>query len=151
MSFRRPSKCFLSLIFALCWAGVFGMAPAVRAAERAPGLPPGVERLASVEGMTEYRLPNGLSVLLFPDPSKQTITVNITYRVGSRNEGYGETGMAHLLEHLMFKGSTHHRNIPPQRRHGTRRLVRGCVRGSVGAGAGDDSGAGGPKCAGGAH
>src|SRR5512133_1707014 len=62
-------------------------------------------RGATVEGITEYRLPNGLRVLLFPDPGKPTITVDITYLVGSRNEGYGETGMAHLLEHLLFKGT----------------------------------------------
>src|SRR5690349_5224542 len=59
----------------------------------------------TVEGITEYRLQNGLRVLLFPDPSKQTITVNITYMVGSKHENYGETGMAHLLEHLVFKGT----------------------------------------------
>lgn len=68
-------------------------------------LPAGVTRGATVEGITEYRLPNGMRVLLFPDPSKQTITVNVTYLVGSKHENYGETGMAHLLEHLMFKGS----------------------------------------------
>ena len=67
--------------------------------------------VASVEGITEYRLPNGLRFLLFPDQSKQQITVNITYLVGSRHEGYGETGMAHLLEHLVFKGSTDHPDI----------------------------------------
>ena len=67
--------------------------------------------VASVEGITEYQLPNGLRFLLFPDQSKQQITVNITYLVGSRHEGYGETGMAHLLEHLVFKGSTDHPNI----------------------------------------
>ncbi len=59
----------------------------------------------SVEGITEYRLPNGLRVLLAPDASKPTTTVNITYMVGSRHENYGETGMAHLLEHLVFKGT----------------------------------------------
>jgi len=68
----------------------------------------------TVEGITEYDLANGLRVLLFPDSSKPTITVNITYLVGSRNEGYGETGMAHLLEHMMFKGTPHHRNIPQE-------------------------------------
>lgn len=79
------------------------------------------ERVTSVEGITEYRLPNGLRVLLFPDPTKQTITVNITYLVGSRHENYGETGMAHLLEHLLFKGSTKHKNIPQElSEHGAR-------------------------------
>ncbi|MEN9559626.1 MAG: hypothetical protein RLZZ502_837, partial [Pseudomonadota bacterium] len=61
--------------------------------------------LRSVEGISEYRLDNGLTVLLFPDPSKPITTVNITYKVGSRHENYGETGMAHLLEHLLFKGT----------------------------------------------
>ncbi len=72
------------------------------------------QKAVSAEGITEYRLANGLQVLLFPDPTKPTITVNITYRVGSRHEGYGETGMAHLLEHLMFKGSKSHPNIPQE-------------------------------------
>ena len=42
------------------------------------------------------------------------MTVNIIYRVGSRHEGYGETGMAHLLEHLVFKGTPKHPNIPAE-------------------------------------
>jgi zinc protease len=75
-------------------------------------MPAGVTRGASVEGITEYNLANGLKVLLFPDQTKQTITVNITYLVGSRHENYGETGMAHLLEHLVFKGTPRHPNIP---------------------------------------
>ena len=66
-------------------------------------------QFTSVEGITEYRLSNGLRVLLAPDASKPTTTVNITYMVGSRHENYGETGMAHLLEHLVFKGTT---NLP---------------------------------------
>ncbi|MGH9835622.1 MAG: M16 family metallopeptidase [Blastocatellia bacterium] len=80
-----------------------------------------IERVTTVEGITEYRLPNGLRVLLFPDPTKQTITVNITYLVGSRHENYGETGMAHLLEHLVFKGTPKHPNIPQElTEHGSR-------------------------------
>src|SRR4051812_47457513 len=63
------------------------------------------KKVTTVEGITEYRLDNGLRVLLFPDASKPTITVNVTYFVGSRHEGYGETGMAHLLEHMLFKGT----------------------------------------------
>ncbi|MDO9194582.1 MAG: pitrilysin family protein, partial [Undibacterium sp.] len=68
-------------------------------------LPQGVTQITHVEGITEYRLQNGLKVLLMPDASKPTVTVNVTYLVGSRHENYGETGMAHLLEHLMFKGT----------------------------------------------
>ena len=70
--------------------------------------------VTSVEGVTEYRLSNGLRVLLMPDTSKATVTVNVTYLVGSRFEGYGETGMAHLLEHLQFKGTPSHLNIPDE-------------------------------------
>jgi zinc protease len=65
----------------------------------------GQTKITSVEGITEYKLDNGLNVLLFPDNSKPTVTVNITYLVGSRHEGGGETGMAHLLEHMLYKGT----------------------------------------------
>jgi zinc protease len=86
-----------------------------------PSLPKGVTRGPSVEGITEYRLDNGLVVLLFPDPSKETITVNMTYLVGSKHENYGETGMAHLLEHMVFKGSPKHKDIPKElSEHGSR-------------------------------
>jgi len=94
---------------------------AVNAAATNPvDVPKGVVFVTSVEGIDEYKLPNGLRVLLFADPSKET-TVNITYLVGSRHEDYGETGMAHLLEHLLFKGSTNHVNIPQElTAHGSR-------------------------------
>ncbi len=68
-------------------------------------LPRGVVAGPSVGGITEYKLPNGLTVLLFPDETQAKLTVNITYLVGSRHENYGETGSAHLLEHMLFKGS----------------------------------------------
>jgi len=59
--------------------------------------------VTSVEGINEYELTNGLRVLLLPDQSQSNIAVNIVYKVGSRHEGYGESGMAHLLEHMLFK------------------------------------------------
>src|SRR5438067_12322900 len=74
-------------------------------------LPKGVQSITSVEGITEYAFPNGLHVLLFPDASKPKVTVNMTYLVGSRHEGYGETGMAHLLEHLHFLQTKTRANI----------------------------------------
>ena len=80
-------------------------------AASAQTLPPGVEKRSSVAGITEYGFPNGLRVLLFPDASSPRITVNMTYLVGSRHEGYGESGMAHLLEHLNFIRTTDNRNI----------------------------------------
>src|SRR6188768_2746769 len=98
LSFLRPL--FLCLLaFQASW-------PAL-----AQGLPAGLASVRSVEGVDEYRLKNGLQVLLVPDDSKPSTTVNVTYRVGSRYESYGETGMAHLLEHLLFKGTPTTRNV----------------------------------------
>ena len=74
-------------------------------------LPPGVQKGPSMGGIGEYDFPNGLKVLLYPDPAEPKITVNVTYLVGSRFEGYGETGMAHLLEHLDFIETTNGRHI----------------------------------------
>ena len=97
----------LALACALALSGLSGLATA-------DGITPpkGVSAGACVEGICEYRLANGLRVLLFPDASKPTVTVNLTYLVGSVDENYGETGMAHLLEHLMFKGTPHNADIP---------------------------------------
>ena len=80
-------------------------------ASAAIALPQGITQGATVEGITEYRLQNGLRVLLFPDPTQAKTTVNITFLVGSRMENYGETGMAHLLEHMTFKGTPTQGNI----------------------------------------
>ena len=94
-------------------AGVLMAAGVLAHAQIAPAAAPvgGVQFFTEVEGISEYRLPNGLRVLLAPDGSKPTTTVNVTYRVGSRHENYGETGMAHLLEHLVFKGTATRGNI----------------------------------------
>ena len=73
---------------------------------------PAPKRVATVEGITEYQFENGLRLLLFPDNSQSKVSLNMTVLVGSRNEGYGETGMAHLLEHMVFKGTPTHTNIP---------------------------------------
>src|SRR5919197_6732668 len=120
----RAAKCRFAL--ALFVVNALFAAPLARASapprqQAAAALPAGVERVTSVEGITEYRLKNGLRVLMFPDQTKQTITVNITSLVGSAREGYGETGMAHLLEHMVFKGSPRHTNIPAElTSHGAR-------------------------------
>ena len=67
--------------------------------------PAALTKVLELEGITEYRLSNGVKVLLFPDGSKPQFTINVTVNVGSRHEGYGESGMAHLLEHMLFKGT----------------------------------------------
>lgn len=59
--------------------------------------------ITAVEGIKEFEVNNGLRVLLLPDGSRTNIAVNIVYKVGSRHEGYGESGMAHLIEHMLFK------------------------------------------------
>jgi zinc protease len=69
-------------------------------------------KVASIEDVTEYRLANGARVLLYPEQSRPTVTVNMTVLVGSRHEGYGESGMAHLLEHMVFKGTPKHPQVP---------------------------------------
>jgi zinc protease len=74
---------------------------------------PAPQKIITIEGITAYHLDNGLRVLLFPDHSRPTVTGNMTVLVGARHEGYGEAGMAHLLEHLVFaKGTPTHPNIP---------------------------------------
>lgn len=98
----------LSVVFTLLLGGCLGNAQDDGSAGASSAE---IEEITTVEGITEYRLDNGLRVLLFPDPTKENITVNVTYHVGSKHENYGETGMAHLLEHLLFKGSTNHPDI----------------------------------------
>jgi len=66
------------------------------------------KKIGTIEGLTEYQLDNGLRVVIFPEPSVAKVTVNMTILVGSRHEGYGEAGMAHLLEHMLFKPTPSH-------------------------------------------
>lgn len=110
MSFVSPRRLTSAGILALTLFAATPVSAQVRPtqarpSQRAAQAAPKATKVASVEGITEYSLPNGMRVLLFPDPSKPTVTVNMTYLVGSRHEGYGEAGMAHLLEHLLFKGT----------------------------------------------
>ena len=85
---------------------------AASAAQPVPAPLPEPQAVRELEGIQEYRLANGLQVLLFPDPAATTSLTNIVYRVGSRHEGAGEAGMAHLLEHLLFKGVPSVADIP---------------------------------------
>lgn len=103
-------RLWLPLLLALGLAGTPFVDSAAQPAGTAATLPEGMTSVGQVEGIADYRLANGLQVLLVPDPSKPSTTVNLTYRVGSRHENYGQTGMAHLLEHLLFKGTPTTRN-----------------------------------------
>src|ERR1039458_10461888 len=94
-------------------------------ASAAVAQPPAVQKITTVEGITEYALPNGLHVLLFPDSSKPNVTVNMTYNVGSRMEGYGETGIAHLLEHMLFLQTKTRTDVKQELKdHGDRKSTR---------------------------
>lgn len=70
--------------------------------------------LGNVEGIKEYSLKNGMKLLLIPDGSQSNMVVNIVYNVGSKDEGYGEKGMAHLLEHMLFKSTKNMGDIKKQ-------------------------------------
>ena len=103
---RLRGTAFYSALVAACLFAVGRSAQGEDASKPSPTVDvAGAKQLTSIEGITEYELPNGLQVLLFPDASKPTVTVNMTVLVGSRHEGYGEAGMAHLLEHMLFKGT----------------------------------------------
>ncbi|HXH39179.1 MAG TPA: pitrilysin family protein, partial [Thermoanaerobaculia bacterium] len=110
-------KQWMVCLFLAAFAATTFAAPATAkketaTAKKAKAAKASAEKVTSVEGITEYDLPNGLRVLLFPDQTKPTVVINLTYLVGSRHGSYGETGMAHLLEHMMFKGTPDHKNIP---------------------------------------
>jgi zinc protease len=100
---RRPALMLALLMSAVLLTG---------SPVRAQGKDAPYEKGVTIEGITEYRLNNGCKFLLFPDPASSTVTVNMTVLVGSRHEGYGETGMAHLLEHMLFKGCTKFPSVP---------------------------------------
>jgi zinc protease len=98
-------------VLAVC-AGLATLVLLTAAIPSAADEPAAPKKITTVEGITEYRLDNGLKVLLFPEPSRPNVTVNLTVFVGSKHEGYGEAGMAHLLEHMLFKGTPDHPDIP---------------------------------------
>src|SRR5262245_55417425 len=105
------SRIFVALILMTCLSQLVA----------AQTLPTGVRKGPSMAGITEYTFPNGLRVLLLPDSGSSSITVNVVYLVGSRHEGYGESGMEHLIEHMNFIKSTKDRNIKKELEdHGAR-------------------------------
>ncbi|MBV8053994.1 MAG: insulinase family protein, partial [Deltaproteobacteria bacterium] len=65
----------------------------------------GNARAGISDGVKYKRLPNGLQALVLENHKAPVATLNVFYRVGSRNEMFGETGISHLCEHLMFRGT----------------------------------------------
>ena len=76
------------------------LSPVVIGRDTPPAKPAAPQKVTSIEGVTEYRLDNGLRILLYPDASTPKVSVICNVLVGSRHEGYGETGVAHILEHM---------------------------------------------------
>jgi len=73
----------------------------------AAALPANVEHVETFRGISQYRLKsNGMTLLLAPDHAAPVFTFMVVYHVGSRNEAPGNTGSAHLLEHMIFNKST---------------------------------------------
>lgn len=68
-------------------------------------LPAGVSAGPQLEGVSEYRLANGLRVVLYPFNDRSETTLAVVYGVGGRDDVPGLTGHAHLLEHMLFKGT----------------------------------------------
>jgi zinc protease len=68
-------------------------------------IPPAVGETASGAAVSDFTLPNGLEIVVVPDHRTPVVTHMIWYRVGSADETPGKSGLAHFLEHLMFKGT----------------------------------------------
>jgi len=68
-------------------------------------LPDEIEFVVEEDGIREYRLTNGMKLLLVENRVAPVATACVLYRVGSRNEAVGHTGATHLLEHMLFKGT----------------------------------------------
>ena len=64
-----------------------------------------VDGAAAASRVTEFKLDNGLQVLVIPDHRAPVVTHMVWYRAGSMDEVNGRTGVAHVLEHMMFKGT----------------------------------------------
>ena len=90
---RRSGKNILYLVGVICVCLLLGFSQAGKAQESA----------GSFSQVVEHRLQNGLQVLILKEPRAPLVTHQIWYRVGSRNEELGKTGLSHVTEHLMFK------------------------------------------------
>ena len=95
----RKARVFLAGL--LC-VGLLVLVPLAQVVQAAEGGKSGKAIRLEFE---EFKLDNGLRVILAEDHSAPTYSISVTYNVGSRNERPGRTGFAHLFEHMMFQGS----------------------------------------------
>jgi zinc protease len=68
-------------------------------------LPSGITFVTEEDGISEYKMANGMKIVLLENRVAPVATFMVIYKVGSRNEAVGHTGSTHLLEHMMFKGT----------------------------------------------
>lgn len=94
------------LLAAACACAALAPLPA---AAGAPALE--AKLFGQAHGFEAYKLPNGFEIYLLPYPSASDVRVELGVRTGSKMEGYGETGMAHLLEHMLFKSAGQFKDI----------------------------------------
>ncbi len=97
---RRRIRKFIPAVLVLVSALLLGAFSLAGQAQEAAGAPEGAGSFSQV---VEHRLPNGLQVLILKEPRAPLVTHQIWYKVGSRNEELGKTGLSHVTEHLMFK------------------------------------------------
>jgi zinc protease len=95
-------RTLMTLLIVACTTPLAG-----QSATPTPRVAPFPQSTALQVPYTQFRLANGLTVILHQDKSVPAVTVNVWYHVGSANEKPGRTGFAHLFEHLMFEGSKH--------------------------------------------
>src|SRR3954468_11914177 len=111
--FRPAMKRFsvlASTLAALCASTALAASGTGALAKEQPTTPPdpallSLERFG--QGIERLSIENGLRLVLAPDHNAKTVAVSVTYGVGSRDEGPGQSGFAHLFEHMMFQGSQH--------------------------------------------
>ncbi len=101
---RRVSLLFLSGL--LSWTGAAAAPPGARAQDLGDTIPPTAPTPGERLPVHERTLPNGLRLLVLRRPGAPTVSFVVEYGIGGVNEHLGSTGTAHLLEHMMFKGTT---------------------------------------------
>ena len=104
----RLKRLFLILLAVSLLAPSLALAQKRRKASTKPKSAPAETAVLPSIKFNEFKLANGLRVILHEDHSTPIVAVNVWYHVGSKNEVPGRTGFAHLFEHMMFQGSLHH-------------------------------------------
>ena len=95
----------IALALALLAPAAFGQAPSAPAAAKTPAQAPAREPAAVPPKVTEAALANGMRILLVEKHDSPTIAFHVMFKVGSVDEEQGQTGLAHMFEHMIFNGT----------------------------------------------